>query len=731
MKKIIIRIFIVSGLLFLSVFIILSAYTGSIYINFLYDRTSIFEKINEFSKVLDKETETDLSIIEDQQISEKIATVILDRQKNVITEFAVDKYRLEKLDYMPYFLTAGFVNVEDREFFNHFGLNIKRLTIALVRNILSGGRSGGGSTISQQLAKILFTTHERSIKRKVYELFCTLELERTFTKNEILQIYLNSIYLAHGNYGIANATDFYFGKSPSELTVAEAALLIGMNRSPERYSPVNYPENAKRIQYVVLNQFSEAGFIKEDDIEFEIKRFWRHFGDYGIQGEQSIWKTDVNRSGYITEYVRKILDREFSYHKITKGALIVETSFDLERQLLAERIVKQQIDQIRMKVLEKAELYGKKEEYVEMIDKLEAGFVTLDYDTGEILTIVGGSGYQFGNQLNRATNIKRQIGSTVKPFIYAYALDNEEYNIHPFTRYKDEIITYKINGKDYSPKNYSDNHQYGGMVTLYDALKRSLNTVAVQVLNDLDIPKTAQFIRRAASVSKKNSEVPEVLSLALGTAEFSPLQLASAVSIFPRLGDTVYPSAIKRIYDRKGTVYYDIERRKNPFFNFLTPEEFTESQQLINEETAYEVVQMMKGVFEEGGTGYWAGRRFGLDKEAYGKSGTTQDYRDGWFVGFTSSEVSVAWVGMDNNRSIYLSGSSTAANIWASYNSRISVDYSRGIQRPSDMKLLTICKETGLRAGPNCTQRQNFYFKHSSFFPEECYIHNSDVILLE
>ena len=507
-----------------------------------------------------------------------------------------------------------------------------------------------------------------------------------------------------------------------------------MNRAPERYSPIKYRENAKRIQKLVLNQFVKEGYLLKKEINMEISRFWKRFNQFGAIGNQSFWKTEINRSGYITEYIRQILEKEFSNEKITQGGLIVETSIDLERQILAEKIVKNQLKYIQNKIAKKIKTKKLTNYTEEDINNVEASFTSIDYKKGEILVLVGGSGYSFANQFNRAVYSFRPIGSAVKPFIYGVALSDGKIggrNIHAFSKFKDEIAAYIINGKKYQPKNYYANHKYGNMVTLYDALKTSLNTVSVAVFNEMDKKKVAEFIRNAAFLYSNNEKkrVPQVLSLALGTCELSTLELATSYSVFCRNGKNMYPVIIKKVYDSKGNVYYDYTRKNNPYFNKILPAEHRDPVQLIRPEAAYEIVQMMRSVFEKGGTGTWPAYVTGFNVPAYAKSGTTQEYKDGWFVGFTDREVSASWVGLDNNKSILMPGASTAGVIWCEYNGRISSDIINPIPRPKNMKLLSICMETGLVAGKDCPVVKDFYFWKDGPLPEKCYIHGEESFL--
>lgn len=722
-------IFIVTIIVFLLLFIFLLLtilYASYVYIEYDVNRNSIFEKIERFSKELGKE---DTSLFLGEEEEKRRETVFFDRKGRVIAKYSSGTRKLIQLKDVPVFILSGFLIIEDQQFFKHKGINYGRVFINFIKNIFTFGKSPGGSTISQQLSKILFTKQERTLKRKVYEMFCTFEMEKRFSKKDILTIYLNSIYLGHGIYGIQDASNFYFGKDASELNIAEAALLIGMNRSPEKYSPIKNKSEAERIQRIVMDQFVKYGYLTKDDANFEIEKFWKNFNESGVAGNQSFWKTSVNNSGYITEYIRQILEKEFDYDKITKGGLIVETTIDLERQRLAENVVKNELKHIRAKIKKKAEELGLKEYDDNLIKKVEGSLTSIDFKTGEILALVGGSGYTFSNQLNRATQSYRQIGSAVKPFIYLYALNQKkigEIDIHPFTKFKDEIKTYNINGKKYTPKNYSYNHKYGDMVTLYDALKRSLNTIAVQVFNEMDIKEVANFIRKASFLTDDNNKnrIPDVLSLGLGVCELSTLELAIAYSIIPNYGKIKYPIIIKKIYDDIGNIYYDIERENNPYFNFLYPSEKRVSEQLVKEEASFEIAQMMRSVFEEGGTAYGAAFKTGFNVPAYGKSGTTQDYRDGIFAGFTNEEVCVTWVGIDTNQSIFFPSESNATLIWCEYMKNVSKALTESFEIPHNMRLLKICMDTGLIAGPNCKNTKNFYFWIDGPIPEKCYIHN-------
>ena len=738
-KKILFRFLITVIIIFIPVFIFGTIYVVKVYVEYYANREQIFETIELFSDSLEKANDTGIRLGRDSE--EKIKdsrAYFYDRNGEIIAQFSPQRYKLIKLNYIPFFVSRGFLLIEDNRFYYHKGFNVVRLAIGILKNVVTFGHAPGGSTISQQLSKILFTNQSRTIKRKIYEFFCTLDLEKRFTKNQVLQIYLNSIYLGHGVYGIASASNFYFGKDASELNIAEAALLIGMNRSPELYSPLKYKDRAARIQRVVLNQFVKAGYLSKAEEDFEAKRFWEKFDQIGVSGNQSLWKTEINRSGYVTEYIRQILEEKFDYDDVIDKGIIVETSIDIKKQMIAEKVIKDDLKYVKNKILKTTEKLKNYSEIEENIKKLEAALVSIDFENGDVLVLAGGSNYNFNNQLNRSVNMYRPIGSSVKPFIYSVALNDKELDgkeINPFTKFKDEIVTYNIDGKKYAPKNYHANHKYGNMVTLYDAVKYSLNTISVSIFDKIsDKDKVVDLIRYASGMDRGSAKkrIPKVLSLALGTCELSPLELARAYSIFPRQGDDLLPVIVKKIYDRDGTVYYDrdTETGNKEFekLNYDDKDMDIEKERVITPEVAYEIVEMMASVFESGGTGVWPASVTGFDIEAYGKSGTTQNFKDGWFAGFTNNETSVVWVGLDNNQPIYLSGSATAGVIWCDYNLKANSGLTIPIERPKNMKLETVCLETGLIAVSNCPVKKDFYFWNDASIPEKCYIHDTDIL---
>ncbi len=723
-KNILLTIIIVFSILILAGGI----FTVSVYIEFLSNRNFIFDKLDAFSQALKYGSETEEMLgVDGKRDRADDFTIVYDRNKKIITKYSPEKYRLVPIKQLPYYLTNGFMLSEDRKFFEHNGFNYQRIILAVFRNIITLGKSPGGSTISQQLAKILFTKHERNIRRKGFEFFCTLELEKRFSKEEILQIYLNSIYMGHGVYGMADAARFYFGKDASDLTLAESALLIGMNRSPERYSPIRDRKRAIYIQKVITSLFVREKYIDSKEALYDIERMWQKVDEAGTKGVQSLWRAETNNSGYLTEIVRQILSKEFEFDDVLSRGLIVETTFDLDRQRLAEKVIAERMAQIKEYIRKTVKDRNPPVLTDVEIEQLETSFSSLDFRTGEVLAVVGGTGFNFSNQFNRALYSYRPIGSTVKSFVYGMALSDRVLNglsINPFTKFKDEIKTYKIYGKDYRPLNYYANHKYGEMVTLYDALKRSLNTISVEVMNQMDDYQSVADIIVAAGMIKDPKRVPAVLSLALGTCEMSAYEVATAYSIFPRGGSSVTPYMIRKISDSKGFVYYDVDRENNPYFGGVLPVRNTEQKHLVTPAAAYEVMQMMRAVFDNGGTGYWARNSIGLSVPAYAKSGTSQDFRDNWFVGFTDKETSAVWVGFDDNKSLAVPGSMTASYIWCAYNQAVSDFRAVTIDRPKNMRLVKICLDSGLLAATECSNTTDFFFDNDGTLPERCYIHS-------
>ena len=644
-------------------------------------KENVIKKVKMFEIQLNKNSLTDFSIY-DLDEEKPVPTVFYDRKGKIVARYSPKYRRLSNFQKTPGFLSQGFIQIEDQQFFKHNGFNWGRILYFTVKNLLSGRIQGGGSTITQQLAKIIFTNHERNLKRKVFELFCTIELEKRFTKEEILKIYLNAIDMGHGVYGIEEACRFYFNHSSAALTLPEAALFIGMNRAPNRYSPLRNSQNAEYIQRVVMRQFVKIGIIDKYIAEDEIKNFWKKFNQQSVMRGISYWKMELNLAPYYIEFVRQLLEKEFTKEQIIEGGMKIHLTLDLDFQKKAEQAI--------------LYLHGiLKQQNYDYYKEIEHALVSIDPQSGEVCTLVGGKEYSFFNQFNRALNAFRQIGSTVKPFVYASSLEQEK--ITPFSVFIDEKKTYQIGRRKYTPVNYDSKHKYGESVTIYNALKQSLNTIAIQV-TDLIKPKSiADLLANSTEFSRKSKKkrLPNVLSIGVGAASLSPLELAAAYSIFPRLGKPVRPYFVQKIIDRYDNTLFEYDKKQDDPYN---PEPINADRQLISQDTAYQILTLMFSVFEPGGTGYYPARKVNFSYPACGKSGTSDNYRDGWFAGFTQDLVTVAWTGFDDqSKSTEKPGSTTSGVIWTKYMKNV---LSSLVMRPyplppQELDLVYVNTETG------------------------------------
>jgi 1A family penicillin-binding protein len=583
-------------------------------------------------------------------------TVIYDREGRIIGEFSDGRRRILPLDEVPPLMVRTVVLMEDRKFFTHRGFDLRRIAGAMLVNIRTLSFSQGGSTITQQLAKILFTDSRKTIRRKIYELFCTVEIEKRFSKNEILSLYLNSINLGHSNYGIESASRFYFNKEVFNLDPYEIALLVGMIPSPTRFSPLLNPERCRRKQMIVLNLMVAHGYAEADPLVEGFDPFWKRFSKIEHQPAVSFWSMETNRAPYFVEYVRQYLVQKLGEETVRSGGLQVYTTLDLEKQIIAEHVLKEGL-----------ELQFEKESESEGAP-IEGALVALDPHTGGILALVGGSGFTFENQFNRATAARRQVGSSFKPFVYAASIEYLGYDAD--TTFVDAPLEIETEQGLWKPSNYND--AYYGQVTLQFALQKSLNSVAVQLVQEVGPERVVELIGNALDLSEQeiHERFKPYLSLALGVYSFSPLEFARAYAIFPNNGEKVFPYSVIRIENGRDRVLIDNEGdiRKR-----ITEYDLENRLRIISLSTAAQVNNMLSQVVKRGGTAHRAVVSSGLAVEVAGKTGTTNEYTDAWFVGYSQSMLAAVWVGYDdpsNTLGPGQSGGVVAAPIWAEYMKR-------------------------------------------------------------
>ncbi|WP_064581027.1 transglycosylase domain-containing protein [Streptobacillus moniliformis] len=552
-----------------------------------------------------------------------IPSTIYDINGNQIDLITIERRDHISISEIPKMVQDAFISVEDKRFREHNGLDYIRLTKALILNVTKTGREGG-STITQQLIKTIFLTPDRSLKRKVVEAVLATRMERKYTKDEILELYLNTINFGRSSYGIKNAAKNYFGKLPSELTVGEAAILASIPKSPAKYSKI---ENALERQKIVLSLMYKNGAItreeyenaKLEDITF-VNLDTKHLSD-----DERISKSNIS-----PEFTTTVINE-------VKKILQIETEED-EKLLFNGYKIYATVDINMQKAAYKAfasnnNLRNRK--------NLEAALISIDPTNGFVKAMVGGKKYQKGD-FNRALNAKRQPGSSFKPFVYLSALLD---NYTMATTLEDSPSTF---GK-WTPKNYD--WKFRNNLTILKALEISDNVVAVKAL-DLVGLKKFNSLWESFGFSKK--DIPQDLTTSLGSITLSPIDMAKAYSIIANGGNKVEPQFIYKIENRFGDVIYEADTTK---------------EKVLEPEYAALITHMMESVVKNGGS---KGAQLYAKGEAVpvaGKTGTTSDYISAWFTGYTPTLVTVVYVGNDDNKSMGrgMSGASAALPIWKNY----------------------------------------------------------------
>ena len=537
-----------------------------------------------------------------------------------------------KLTEVPPLVVKAILAVEDERYFDHFGIDPVGILRALWVNALSLSYQQGGSTLTQQLMKNFFLSDERTMSRKIPEAVMAVIAERKYSKETILENYLNEIYLgqrgSQGIFGVWEAAQFYYSKPLTDLTVGETALLAGLIRAPNRLSPYKSAEAATKRRNVVLAKLLDDKIITQNQYAAALRE---------KLPQRSLVRV-TNEGPFFVDYLRRELEENYSNAVLTKEGLRIFSSLDLNMQRMAERALVE-----GLKKLEAAHpaLRRKGDD-----DSLEAAIVVLRPQTGEIKAMVGGRNYG-KSQFNRAFQAKRQPGSVFKPFVYLAALmyggqSGTKYS--PDTVVNDSQFTWTYENQEWQPQNY--NNEYFGAVTLRKALESSLNSATSRVAQDVGIRRVRDVAHRLGI----RSPLPAVPALSLGAAEVTPLEVAVAFSTLANSGARTRPLAVKQVMDQNAKV---LERRD------VRPE------QVLDPQLANTMNQILKGVLDRG-TGAMA-RRWGFTRPAAGKTGTTNDYKDAWFVGYTPDLLAVVWVGFDGPRKIGLSGAEAALPIWTEF----------------------------------------------------------------
>jgi penicillin-binding protein 1A len=573
-------------------------------------------------------------------------TRILDAKDRLIAEFMVEKGQFVRSpEDLPAYLKKAIVASEDAHFYAHHGIDWRATARAVAVTLLHVRRQQGGSTLTQQVAKQMFTTRQKTLGRKIFEYFCARKLEEKFTKDQILLMYFNLAYFGHGCWGVESAAHYYFGKPASALEVGEAAMLVGIIPNPNKYSPLDHPDLAKARLRTVLKRMVKNGFVPDSAVDRIESEFWASFERRLKNHEVSFWRTRVNEAPYVVEFVRRQMLKSVTKERLLKGGLVIRTTFDLDAQkaaqdALADRLSKE--NDPNAKPDEDGEPAG-------LRGPVEGALVALRPDDGALLALVGGSGFSFQNQLDRASDGRRLMGSSVKPFVWSVAFETGKAT--PETKYLDAPITFPTGGgKRWSPHNYGN--KYFGEVRLDFALWKSLNSVAIKLLRDIDIDAVRTALSLATGVPFER--FPRNLTLALGTADLAPVQMAQAYAVFANGGHAVRAWWLRGVEDRDGKVLIPGLAPKDPGPVVFKPE------------TCKTIVGVMKGVLGPDGSAGAQAKKLGFNIPAAGKSGTTNEYRDAWFSGVTPDLAASVWLGHDDGvpMSPGKAGGAISAPVW-------------------------------------------------------------------
>ena len=655
-----------------------------------------------------------------EEVRPNIVSYVFSDDGRVIGQFALEKRILVTYEQIPESLKNAILAAEDADFFQHSGIDFQRLFVTVIRDILYGERKGA-STLTMQLSKLLFTGSEKTIERKIKDMLFALEIEKNYSKEQIFTFYANQIYMGHGTYGVASAADFYFNKSFAKCTVAESALLAGIIQVTGRNSPINHPEEALRRRNVVLRQMYEKNFIDAVTLQEAL-------------GEPLIVRGknyEQSPAPFFIEWVRQYLERNYSTEQIWEGGLRIHTTLDYEMQLAARRalreglkqfdketnegtgpitnileqgqdldtyfhpewrqifyegqmvhglVVESNAEQARVKLgsyfarIEPKDIAWTGQERVDQVLKpgdvpvfsidtiqqtektihatldripeLQGALIAIDNKTGAIKTMVGGFDFQY-SKFNRATQALRQPGSLFKPFTYVSLM---EAGYSPFEPVLDAPVSYRDGlGRIYAPEN--SDQDFRGLISIRDAFALSRNVPTIRLANALGISKVIEVAYRFGI----QQELPPYLPVALGAGELTLQEITSAFTVFPNNGVRAQPYFIQDVKDYHGTALMEHHSR---------------FEQVISPETAGTMIYLLQSVVEYG----TARRAQVLERPLGGKTGTTNDSTDSWFVGFTPQLTAGVWAGFDEKKSLgeRVYGATLALPIWISFMEEIS-----------------------------------------------------------
>jgi len=577
------------------------------------------------------------------------------------------------LNQVPLVMRQATIAVEDRNFYNHPGFDVFRLISAGLTDLTHMAKLQGGSTITMQLARNLYLNLDKTWSRKFKEALLTLQLELNYTKDELLELYLNQIYYGHSAYGIEAAAQTYFNKKASELNLAEASMLAGLPKGPRNYSPFLNFKRAKERQQIVLNAMVEEGYITREQAEQAFQE--------PLQLSEKKRSTQKMVAPYFIDYVTRLVKEKYKIdeHTFEHGGLKIYTTLDPEMQKAAEEAVQKHLPQDA---------------------PLQVALISMDPKTGYIKAMVGGRDYK-ESQYNRVF-AKRPPGSSIKPILYLAALEN---GFTPLTQVKDEPTTFIYeDGKTYNPKNFKNRYS-NTFINMKKAIKESNNIYAVSTHMQIGNEKLIEMAKRMG-IETKLSLLP---SQALGPDPLTPYELMVAYGTIANQGKRMEPIAIKRIVDKEGNVLVENEPR---------------GEQVVDEDNAFILTHLMKSIFEPKGTA--ASIRHLFNRPVAGKTGST-DY-DSWLSGFTPQLVTTVWIGFDNNSEIKSSYSRTGQYIWGNYMANALKNQPKmDFVPPPGVVAAYIDPASNQLATEQCPEKELLYFKKGTEPTDYCELHPSQI----
>lgn len=606
------------------------------------------------------------------------ATRIYARDGQLVASLYRENRVFVSLDRIPLALQQAVLAIEDDRFYRHHGVDLRGTLRALWRNLLARDIVEGGSTVTQQVARIVFLSPERLVSRKLAEMLLAVEIERRFTKAEILERYLNQVYFGHGAYGVEMAARVFFGKPVEELRLPEAALLAGLIRAPSVSSPYRNLEKVRARQRLVLERMADLGYISEAAAQQAAAE------PLGLTQERNAGLIGI-RAPYFVAYILPYLLERYGEEAVYRGGLQVHTTLDIDLQAAAEKAVRRGIDAAQQSRL----------------NVTQGALVALEPQTGAIRAMIGGYAFE-ASQFNRAWQARRPPGSAFKPFVYVAAIAS---GMSPSTVIVDEPIEYETPEGLWQPKNYTE--EFAGPVRMRQAIERSINIPAIKTLEQLGPGRVIALAQRMGITSPLRPD----LSLALGSSEVTLLELTSAYGVLGAQGVRADPVAILRVLDQSGRVLEERVPRR---------------QVVLSPEVAHVMIDVLKGVITRG-----TGRGADLGRPVAGKTGTTDDYRNAWFLGFTPHLIAGVWVGNDDNSAMErVVGATVPTQIWRAFmevaaQALPEADW----EVPAGVSVVTVCGTSGLRATLGCDDPRREAFISGTEPTEYLLVESSEVRL--